>query len=165
MGIFYTPEYIIDYILENVFYEFSPLENPFVKLIDISAGAGYFIIKAYDKLKKVFTENIQSLQEKYKQNIYTIRKKGQSIKVTGEYYWQKENLHYHIINNCIYAADIDIYAIQITTINLLLKDTKSYVGKVNVVNCDSLIRWEKDFNPTIKFLDNKYKYKTYKIKK
>ncbi|MCS4464113.1 hypothetical protein JTT01_07640 [Clostridium botulinum] len=76
----------------------------------------------------------------------------------------KENLHYHIINNCIYAADIDIYAIQITTINLLLKDTKSYVGKVNVANCDSLIRWEKDFNPTIKFLDNKYKYKTYKIK-
>ncbi len=116
-------------------------------------------------MKKVFTENIQNLQEKYKQNIYTIRKKGQSIKVTGEYYWQKENLHYHIINNCIYAADIDIYAIQITTINLLLKDTKSYVGKVNVVNCDSLIRWEKDFNPTIKFLDNKYKYKTYKIKK
>ncbi|BDB01185.1 TaqI-like C-terminal specificity domain-containing protein [Clostridium botulinum] len=164
MGIFYTPDHIIDYILENVFYEFSPLENPFVKLIDLSAGAGYFIIKAYNKLKKVFTENIQSLQEKYKQNIYTIRKKGQVIKVTGEYYWQKENLHYHIINNCIYAADIDIYAIQITTINLLLKDTKTYVGKVNVVNCDSLIRWEKDFNPTIKFLDDKYKYKIYKIK-
>lgn len=37
-------------------------------------------------------------------------------------------------------------------------------SKVNVANCDSLIRWEKDFNPTIKFLDNKYKYKTYKIK-
>ncbi len=165
MGIFYTPEHIIDYILENVFYEFSPLENPFVKLIDLSVGAGYFIIKAYDKLKKVFTENIQSLQEKYKQNIYTIRKKGQVIKVTGEYYWQKENLHYHIINNCIYAADIDIYAIQITTINLLLKDTKTYVGKVNVVNCDSLIRWEKDFNPTIKFLYDKYKYKIYKNKK
>lgn len=80
MGIFYTPEHIIDYILENVFYEFSPLENPFVKLIDLSAGAGYFIIKAYDKLKKVFTENIQSLQEKYKQNIYTIRKKDKLLK-------------------------------------------------------------------------------------
>lgn len=164
MGIFYTPEHIIDYILENVFYEFSPLENPFVKVIDISAGAGYFIIKAYDKLEKIFLENIKGLQEKYKENIYTIKKRDVTINVTGEYYWQKENLHYHIINNCIYAADIDIYATQIISINLLLKDVQAYVGKVNIVNCDSLIRWEKDFKPTIKYLNNKYKFKIYKIK-
>ncbi|EPY2278464.1 TaqI-like C-terminal specificity domain-containing protein [Clostridium sporogenes] len=164
MGIFYTPEHIIDYILENVFYEFSPLENPFIKVIDVSAGAGYFIIKAYDKLEKIFLENIKGLQEKYKENIYTIKKKDENINVTGEYYWQKENLHYHIINNCIYAADIDIYAIQIITINLLLKDVQAYVDKVNVVNCDSLIRWEKDFKPNIKYLKNKNKFKTYKIK-
>lgn len=73
-GIFYTPEYVIDYILDNVFYEFSPLENPFVRVIDISAGAGYFIIKAYDKLKRIFLENIEALQEKYKENIYIIKK-------------------------------------------------------------------------------------------
>ncbi|NFV12319.1 restriction endonuclease [Clostridium sporogenes] len=164
MGIFYTPEYIIDYILDNVFYEFSPLGNPFVRVIDISAGAGYFIIKAYDKLKRIFLENIKALQEKYKENIYTIKKGAQTVRLTGEYYWRKENVHYHIINNCIYAADIDIYATQIIAINLFLKDRESYINKVNVINCDSLIRWEKDFKPIIKYLNNKCKLKTYKIK-
>ncbi|MDU6878239.1 TaqI-like C-terminal specificity domain-containing protein [Clostridium tepidum] len=164
MGIFYTPEYIIDYILDNVFYEFSPLENPFVRVIDISAGAGYFIIKAYDKLKRIFLENIKALQEKYKESIYTIKKRNETIRLTGEYYWQEENLYYHIINNCIYAADIDIYATQIIAINLFIKERKFYINKVNVVNCDSLIKWEEDFKPIIKYLNNKYKLKVYKIK-
>lgn len=74
MGIFYTPEYIIDYILENVFYEFSPLENPFVKLIDISAGAGYFIIKAYDKLKK-FLQKIYKICKKNINKIFILLEK------------------------------------------------------------------------------------------
>ncbi|EJO5347841.1 Eco57I restriction-modification methylase domain-containing protein [Clostridium botulinum] len=164
MGIFYTPEYVIDYILDNTLCEFSPIENPFVKVIDISAGAGYFIMKAYDKLKKIFNENIKKLQHKYEKNIYTVIKKGKIIKTTGKNYWKKENLHYHIVNNCIYAADIDKYSTEIMIISLLLKDIHSYVGKVNVVNCDSLIIWEKDFKPNIKYLNRKNKYKIYKIK-
>src|SRR5699024_817728 len=52
---------------------------------------------------------------------------------------------YHILSHCIYGADIDRFAIQLTTINLLLKDLNNFTDRINVIESDSLVKWEQDY--------------------
>ena len=45
LGQFYTPDFIIDYILDRV--ELSPVK----KVLDLACGSGGFLVRAYDRLK------------------------------------------------------------------------------------------------------------------
>lgn len=146
LGQFYTPDFIIEYILNNTVNNVNVIENPFVSILDPSCGSGHFLIMAYDILRGKFEENLVLLKEKYKENSYEIRYGDFREIVTGENYWTKKYLHYHILKNCIYGADIDPFALQITTINLLLKDLDNFItDEINIIECDSLIKWEEDY--------------------
>lgn len=35
---------------------------------------------------------------------------------------------------------------QLTTINLLLKDLDNFTDELNIIECDSLIKWEEDYD-------------------
>lgn len=146
IGQFYTPEFVIEYILKNTVKEADVIENPFVTVADISCGSGHFLIMAYDILKEKFLNNIEKLKEKYAREIYKIKKNGVEIELTGKEYWVKENIHYHILKYCIYGADLDSFAVQLTTINLLLKDLDNFTDELNIIECDSLIKWEEDYD-------------------
>src|SRR5690625_5058522 len=54
LGQFYTPDFVIDYILENPLKEVNIIEKPFVTILDPACGSGHFLIKAYDMLKEKF---------------------------------------------------------------------------------------------------------------
>lgn len=144
-GSFYTPDYIVDYIIENTLSNLNLVDNPFVKILDPSCGVGYFLIKAYDVLKSKFSDNIELIRKKYLKEEYSISVNGKLKKLTGEDYWKKKNLHYHILKYCIYGADIDDEAVQITKANLLSKGVYDLDLSDNIVCCDSLIRWEEDY--------------------
>src|SRR5690625_344733 len=147
LGQFYTPDFVIDYILENTLKEVNIIEKPFVTILDPACGSGHFLIKAYDMLKEKFLENMTFLREKYKDELYIIKIENVSQEIKGEEYWTKRYLHYHILKNCIYGADIDGFALQITTINLLLKDLDNFItDEINIIECDSLIKWEYDYD-------------------
>ena len=146
IGQFYTPEFVIEYILKNTIQEVDIVKNPFVTIADISCGSGHFLIMAYDILKEKFLSNLKSLKEKYADEIYMIKKDGQKEQVTGDKYWVEENIHYHILKYCIFGADIDSFAVQLTTINLLLKDLDNFTDELNIIQCDSLVKWEEDYN-------------------
>lgn len=145
-GSFYTPDFIIDYIIKNATVDLDVLENPFVKIIDPACGVGYFLIKAYDNLMNKFLEKIDSIRERYKEEEYIINISGEVKKVKGKEYWIKENLHYHILKNCIYGADIDSEAVRFTKINLISKGKYKFVLEPNIICCNSLIKWEQDYN-------------------
>lgn len=145
IGQFYTPEFVIEYILKNTLEEVDVVKNPFVTVADISCGSGHFLIMAYDILKEKFLINLEILKEKYSEKIYQMKKDGKEIKLTGREYWVKEHIHYHILKNCIYGADIDSFAVQLTTINLLLKDLDNFTDELNTIQCDSLIKWDQDY--------------------
>lgn len=146
VGQFYTPEFIIEYILNNTIAQADILENPFIRLADIACGSGHFLSLAYDILKEKFTDKLGRLRNKYANESYTIIK-GEGVReLGGRQYWTEENLHYHILKNCIYGADIDSFAVQLTTINLLLKDLNNFTWDLNIINCDSLIKWDRDYN-------------------
>lgn len=146
LGQFYTPDNVIEIILENTLEKIDVVENPFVKLLDPACGSGHFLIMAYDLLREKFEENLNKLQMKYKDNYYQINYQNEVLSLSGEEYWTKKYLHYHILKNCIYGADIDVFAIQLTTINLLLKDLENATDELNIISCNSLIKWEKEYD-------------------
>lgn len=145
IGQFYTPEFVIEFILKNTVAKADVVENPFVTVADISCGSGHFLIMAYDILRNKFIKNLEILRDKYANEIYAIKRHGRVEKVNGKDYWKEENIHYHLLKHCIYGADIDSFAVQLTTINLLLKDLDNFTDELNTIECDSLIKWEEDY--------------------
>src|SRR5699024_7983189 len=147
LGQFYTPDYIIEYILDSTMSNIDVVHNSFIKVLEPSCGSGHFLIMAYDLLRNKFEENLDVLQKKYKDVNYEVYSGDIKLIVKGGDYWTEEYLHYHLLSNCIYGSDIDGFALQLTTINLLLKDLNNFItDRLNLIECDSLIKWEKDYN-------------------
>lgn len=145
-GKYYTPDFIIDFILNNTVANVDVVKNPFIKVLDPSCGSGFFLLKAYDILKRKFHHALPMLREEFEANNYIIYKEEKSVELDGNNYWREENIHYHILKNCIYGADIDDKALWLCIAGLRAKDKEGYPNKLNIIYCDSLIRWEKDYD-------------------
>ena len=132
LGIYYTPKHIIDYIISNIIENHDFIKNPCPKIIDISCGCGNFLLEVYDKLYEVFENH------KYELKI--------------------EDIHNHIISNCIYGIDIDYKAVKVLKYSLLNKDTDSKVEKINICCFDSLNKSGLDEDTINLFWENKFDY-------
>lgn len=152
-GIYYTPKIIVDYIVKKTLRNHDIIKNPYPRILDISCGCGNFLLEVYDILYDLFEKNIYELKNKYDEN-----------------YWQIDNIHNHILNYCIYGADIDENAINILKYSLKNKKTTNDLEdegiKINLFCCDSLKKnWRYKFdyivgNPPYighKKLEKKYK--------
>lgn len=145
-GKYYTPDYIIDFMLEKTLGCADLVQKPFIKILDPACGCGFFLLKAYDLLKAKFRAALPLLREKYEAEMYEINKEGATYAVDGCSYWQEENLHHHILKHCLYGADIDKEALWLCSASLMAKDRKKYFGEMNIIYCDSLLRWEKYYD-------------------
>lgn len=102
-GIYYTPRYIVDYIVKNTLGEV--LKNTSfkkalkIKIIDPACGSGSFLIKAFETLDS-FLKNTKN-----------------QINTTANNYKRKLN----ILTSNIYGVDLDKEAVEIAELNLLLK--------------------------------------------
>jgi len=103
-GIYYTPKYIVDYILRTIFEEIKSqnLNISDIKLIDPACGSGSFLIKAYDYFLK---EKLPTVSDN---------------DVTQVKYEDK----LQILQNNIYGIDLDPTAVEITQLNLFLKSVE-----------------------------------------
>lgn len=97
MGIYYTPTFVVDYIVKNtvgeLLKEISSTDIGNIKILDMACGSGSFLIKAFDVLNRY---------HKNKNELDFLRK----IK---------------ILTGNIYGVDLDPKAIEISQLNLLLK--------------------------------------------
>ena len=119
-GVFYTPRYIVDYIVQNTVGEKikdkTPDEIATVKICDPACGSGSFLVGAYKYLLDYHLDyytqarNVKSALKKAK--IYEAS--FQSYKLTIE---EKQKI---LLNN-IYGIDIDSQAVQVTKLSLYLK--------------------------------------------
>lgn len=101
-GIYYTPNYIVDYIVQNTLgialKEKSLREAENIKLLDPACGSGSFLIKAFD----VLNEHIREERGQKGSTQAALRK-------------------YNILKQNIYGVDLDFQAVEIACLNLLLK--------------------------------------------
>lgn len=156
-GVFYTPEYITDYICRNTIIPYlskggtndinelldeysddiEDLEEKFksIKILDPACGSGAFLIKATEILFEIF-ENIQSVKENY--GDYHARRglkmksniKGQ---LTLKKFDEKEEIK-NIIENNIYGVDINEESVEITKLSLFLKIARKNKKLIDLSN-------------------------------
>jgi len=119
-GVYYTPQYIVNYIVKNTVGEkikdSTPEKIEKIKILDPACGSGSFLLGAYGYLLhwhlNYYTRDKKSL-EKYKKAGKIYDYKG-DFKLTID---EKKK----ILKNNIFGVDIDSQAVEVTKLSLLLK--------------------------------------------
>ena len=150
-GIYYTPSYIVDYIVKNTVGEYVkthiPEEIRKVRILDPACGSGSFLIRAYRELENYWNQqygNQETLKFDEGESFY-------SMKV-------------EILKNNIFGVDLDPKAVEIAQLNLLLQisETKQRLpllqNNIKVGNSlindtsvsDKAFKWEEEFPEIMK---------------
>ncbi len=116
-GVFYTPSYIVDYIVKNTVGKLlegkTPRQVAKLCILDPACGSGSFLIGAYDFLLDWHRDwYVADGTVKHKKELYQA--------VGGE--WRLTTVERkRILLNNIYGVDIDTQAVEVTKLSLLLK--------------------------------------------
>ncbi len=114
-GIYYTPQFIVDYIVKNTVGELckgsTPPKVSKLRILDPACGSGSFLLGAYTYLLKWHSDYYNNLKDK-KHLMY----KGKN----GEWNLTIQEKK-RILQDNIYGVDIDPQAVEVTKLSLLLK--------------------------------------------
>lgn len=117
-GVYYTPQYIVNYIVENTVGPLikgkTPKQISDIKILDPACGSGSFLLGAYSKLLQYHLDyySTRKNQKIYKDQIF----KGKN----GEWDLTIKEKKRILLNN-IFGVDIDNQAVEVTKLSLLLK--------------------------------------------
>lgn len=116
-GVYYTPEYIVDYIVANTVGEAirgkTPDEIANIKILDPACGSGSFLLGAYKYLLNYHKEYfLKNKTKKYMGSRYEIIDESGNLAL-----WVRKQI---LINN-IFGVDIDSNAVEVAKLSLLLK--------------------------------------------
>ncbi len=109
-GIYSTPTYIVDYIVDStvgVLLKKNESIKRNIRILDPTCGSGSFLIKAFDYLITGLYSDAEIRQQR--------------IDEQGKYTFKTE-----ILKNNLYGVDLDEKAVEITKLNLLLKAAERY---------------------------------------
>ncbi|KFO67887.1 hypothetical protein ER57_07840 [Smithella sp. SCADC] len=128
-GVFYTPTYIVDYIVKNTVGKLLEGKNPKtaekLHILDPACGSGSFLLGAYQCLLdwhlQWYSANDPEKHAKAKKPILYQGQGGAWHLTTAE--------RKRILLNNIYGVDIDIQAVEVTKLSLLLKVLEDETGE------------------------------------
>ena len=158
-GVYYTPEYIVRYIVENTVGKLIEGKNPDeikdMRFADIACGSGSFLLGVYDLLLRYHTAYYNKNKRTRSEGLKAGCRQDEKGRLTLSL-WQRREI---LLDN-IYGADIDAQAVEVAQLSLYLKmledettaSAKSYqlelreallpsLGK-NIVCGNSLIGWD-----------------------
>ena len=120
-GVYYTPTYIVDYIVKNTVGKLlegkTPAQVTKLRVLDPACGSGSFLIGAYQFL-------LDWHREWYKENDpekWTKSRKPTLCRDSGGDWRLTTDERKRILLNNIYGVDIDHQAVEVTKLSLLLK--------------------------------------------
>ena len=128
-GVFYTPKYIVDYIVEETVGRLlegrTPAQADRLRIIDPACGSGSFLIQAYQRL-------LDGYRDRYVAGGPEKRTKGRRPVLyqaaAGEWRLTTAERKRILLNN-IYGVDIDPQAVEVTKLSLLLKVLEGESGE------------------------------------
>lgn len=146
-GIYYTPRYIVDYIVSQTLGEVLKNKDSEkirdIKILDPACGSGSFLIRAYEELINYWEAKLNK-SSKFKKDTHlgafekTMKQKEGRKTLSAE---AKMNT----LRNNIYGVDLDEQAVEIAQLNLLLKtvDKRTKLPNLQHILCgNSLISGE-----------------------
>lgn len=127
-GVYYTPEYVVNYIVESTMGKLikgkTPKQIENIKILDFACGSGTFLVRAYTYILNYLLEYYKQNPIKYKKEIYQTKKRN---------WFLTTEIRKKILLNNIYGVDIDAQAVEVTKLSLLLKvlenETKESVSQ------------------------------------
>ncbi len=116
-GVYYTPTYIVEYIVKNTVGKLcegkTPRQIGSLRILDPACGSGSFLLGAYQYLLDYHRDwYLKNNPQKYTNEIY----QGYG----GQWYLTTREKKRILLNN-IYGVDIDLQAVEVTKLSLLLK--------------------------------------------
>ena len=131
-GVYYTPKYIVDYIVQNTVGKLlegkTPTEAAELKIVDPACGSGSFLLGAFQHLLdwhiQWYSENEPEKWAKGK-NPAVMQASGGGWKLTTA---KKKEI---LVNN-IHGVDIDTQAVEVTKLSLLLKVLEEESGQLSL---------------------------------
>ena len=115
-GVYYTPQYIVDYIIKNTVGKLiegkTPAEISPLKVVDPACGSGSFLIGAFQYLL--------DYHKNYYSNSGKPSKGNRNSPMTPDGQLSTAEKKRILLNN-IYGVDIDNNAVEVTKLSLLLK--------------------------------------------
>ncbi|MFA7288361.1 MAG: TaqI-like C-terminal specificity domain-containing protein [Melioribacteraceae bacterium] len=115
-GVYYTPQYIVNYIVDNTVGKQiegkTPIEIAKLSFADISCGSGSFLITVFDRL-------LEYHRKWYQENETQAKKDGCYFQ-DGKWILSLKQKQ-KILTNNIYGVDLDSQAVEVTQLSLYLK--------------------------------------------
>ena len=115
-GVYYTPTYIVDFIVKHTMGELlrdkTPREVSNLKIVDPACGSGSFLIEAYQHLLDWHLAFYSQQPTRYKKVLFGTE--------TGEVRLRNSEKKRILLNN-VHGVDIDSQAVEVTKLSLLLK--------------------------------------------
>ena len=119
-GVYYTPQYIVDYIVEHTVGEMikgkKPEDIKKLNILDPACGSGSFLVGAFSYLLIFHLDYYTK-----KSHIKNALKDGNIYHVSGSTYRLTIQQKQSILLNNIFGVDIDTQAVEVTKLSLLLK--------------------------------------------
>ncbi len=136
-GVYYTPEYIVDYIVKNtvgkLLKELAPKKIKRLRILDPACGSGSFLIRAYEEMLNYYRNQKKSSSDSYSGGgSYPLL-----LKDKREEYSEEPNPRLtieeksEILRNHIFGVDIDEQAVEVTKLSLMLKMLEGEYGLVS----------------------------------
>lgn len=124
-GIYYTPPYVVDYIVKNtvgsLLKDKTPEQVARIKVLDPACGSGSFLIKAYDCFANYYEEKNRPIRARND----LVAKSGNISETSEKYESTYEGYEASILMNNIHGVDLDGQAAEIAAVNLMLKALKA----------------------------------------
>lgn len=116
-GVYYTPQYIVDYIVANTVGKLlegkSPKQAEQLRILDPACGSGSFLIGAYQHLLDWHVRQyVAAGPQKHKKQIYQAQ--------NGEWQLTVPERKRILLSN-IFGVDLDAQAVEVTKLSLCLK--------------------------------------------
>jgi type I restriction-modification system DNA methylase subunit len=116
-GVYYTPQYIVEYIVKNTVGMLIAGKTPeaiaHIKILDPACGSGSFLIGAYTYLLRYHLDwYVSNKPKKHKEAVFQVKE--------DEWYLTTAEKKRILLNN-IFGVDIDSQAVEVTKLSLLLK--------------------------------------------
>ncbi|MBS1655976.1 MAG: N-6 DNA methylase, partial [Bacteroidetes bacterium] len=163
-GVYYTPQYIVDYIVQHTVGTLcagkTPEQVAKLRITDPACGSGSFLLGAYQYLLHWHLDYYKPGFEQYSaiaqnSSAYTEKQRSDAIKQRNKLPLTPDGnlttaIKKQILLNNIYGVDIDTQAVEVTKLSLLLKCMEGETG--SSVNAE--LRFGERLLPT---LDNNIK--------